>query len=512
MNPVKKDSQIIPFKLALARNPCLKYQRFYNLGKDMLYTAFEDVQNSCLMRGLNGNPLCLYCGKETNSPDMIFCESLDKLGCVHELRLRQGSHYVRQCLLKRDSGICRYCKIDAHRIFELSLRCKSLGQKRGFMYILNSHDPGWGTSMKKVYKDNFSAFTEGMFWEAAHVIDVKMGGGVCGLYNYITLCIPCHRKETKRRGTFTAAMLNTMVVDTKIDEFLHGNFNLELWRDMRFVESPQQCFDLDPYTPPDSSDEEHSHAHKNMTQNLRASRYFSLHNSSNASKQDPKSLLDKLELFVNEPVTGEYGPHASPYKTPTYINRTSPMSTQKISYAKYISAEALMMMSSNTKTLKGSRHGMREWTLNDDVKLTGAVNRYGKEWDQISNRVFDGQWTPSELALAFEALQGAVKSEHGAPSPDKALSPCTPVRKNATHKHTQSSLKLKRLTFSYSPTSSPVKHNTFQAVLVTPPRNTPENSKKESTKHSDMKQQSQESPTRNNRRGHESYVSTLLDF
>jgi hypothetical protein len=41
-------------------------------------------------------------------------------------------------------------------------------------------------------------------WEADHIIPVVEGGGECGLENYRTLCLSCHRKETaalaKRRA------------------------------------------------------------------------------------------------------------------------------------------------------------------------------------------------------------------------------------------------------------------------------------------------------------------------
>jgi 5-methylcytosine-specific restriction endonuclease McrA len=34
------------------------------------------------------------------------------------------------------------------------------------------------------------------YWDADHVVPVVEGGGGCGLENYRTLCIPCHRIET----------------------------------------------------------------------------------------------------------------------------------------------------------------------------------------------------------------------------------------------------------------------------------------------------------------------------
>ena len=35
------------------------------------------------------------------------------------------------------------------------------------------------------------------FWEAHHKHAVSEGGGECGLENYETLCLWCHKRETK---------------------------------------------------------------------------------------------------------------------------------------------------------------------------------------------------------------------------------------------------------------------------------------------------------------------------
>jgi 5-methylcytosine-specific restriction endonuclease McrA len=36
------------------------------------------------------------------------------------------------------------------------------------------------------------------YWEADHIIPVSQGGGCCGLENYRTLCIPCHKKMSAK--------------------------------------------------------------------------------------------------------------------------------------------------------------------------------------------------------------------------------------------------------------------------------------------------------------------------
>lgn len=35
-------------------------------------------------------------------------------------------------------------------------------------------------------------------WDADHIQSIRDGGGLCGMDNYRTLCIPCHKEETKK--------------------------------------------------------------------------------------------------------------------------------------------------------------------------------------------------------------------------------------------------------------------------------------------------------------------------
>ena len=34
------------------------------------------------------------------------------------------------------------------------------------------------------------------FWQADHILEVVEGGGECGLDNFQTLCVPCHKKKS----------------------------------------------------------------------------------------------------------------------------------------------------------------------------------------------------------------------------------------------------------------------------------------------------------------------------
>jgi 5-methylcytosine-specific restriction endonuclease McrA len=48
----------------------------------------------------------------------------------------------------------------------------------------------YAKSLKMPYKRS-------TWWDADHIVPVVEGGGECGLENYRTLCVPCHRKVTR---------------------------------------------------------------------------------------------------------------------------------------------------------------------------------------------------------------------------------------------------------------------------------------------------------------------------
>jgi 5-methylcytosine-specific restriction endonuclease McrA len=46
---------------------------------------------------------------------------------------------------------------------------------------------------RKVWKRKYG----GGLWDADHILPVSLGGGLCGLDNMRTLCIPCHKEVTR---------------------------------------------------------------------------------------------------------------------------------------------------------------------------------------------------------------------------------------------------------------------------------------------------------------------------
>lgn len=140
--------------------------------------------------GPNGRPTCRRCGGECPKGRRTFCGD----DCVHEHRIRTDPGYVRALLRKRDQGVCRACGRDTEAWSEeistaywAALRYQdgepySAGRARSLAVLAAAGVPA-------------SRFG-GALWDADHIVEVVEGGGECGLDNYQTLCIPCHRRKT----------------------------------------------------------------------------------------------------------------------------------------------------------------------------------------------------------------------------------------------------------------------------------------------------------------------------
>jgi 5-methylcytosine-specific restriction enzyme A len=126
-------------------------------------------------------PSCRWCSKSVHKPRRTICSK----ECQHELLLRINNRYIRDCLYKRDNGICKMCNIDTKEIAKESLKLLDENKTN----YLKSHN----ISLKrKIWIRKHG----GGLWDADHIIPVKDGGGMCGLDNLRTLCISCHKKIT----------------------------------------------------------------------------------------------------------------------------------------------------------------------------------------------------------------------------------------------------------------------------------------------------------------------------
>ncbi len=156
-----------------------------------------------------GYALCLFCRNpilctfnmnelkenETDIEPRRLRELLCSRSCYMEYTLRVGnSGLVRKRLFDLEKGVCQGCNLDCHKLFNL-VQSLDIGDRADVLF-----DAGFRTSLigQKRFQRLITQqrITEGLFWEADHIVEVARDGGECSLDNYQTLCIPCHYRKT----------------------------------------------------------------------------------------------------------------------------------------------------------------------------------------------------------------------------------------------------------------------------------------------------------------------------
>lgn len=128
---------------------------------------------------------CKWCGEKAAR---VWCGA----ECRQEAYVRMG--YVSGYLFQRDKGVCVKCGIDATWLYGKVNEIRRLWRKyrpTSYLEFHASFGPWWTDSYQRL-------------WEADHIIPVCEGGGCCGLENYQTLCLRCHKEDSselaKRRA------------------------------------------------------------------------------------------------------------------------------------------------------------------------------------------------------------------------------------------------------------------------------------------------------------------------
>ena len=124
-------------------------------------------------KGPNGERYCRYCGKQVPKGRRTWCSD----DCVEEALIRCHPGHAAGKVLRRDNGICAICGIDTRWALKRARKDK--------IFFDEMIDRGFPNLWRR-------------WWEADHVIPVVKGGGFCGLDNYRTLCVPCHKAETAK--------------------------------------------------------------------------------------------------------------------------------------------------------------------------------------------------------------------------------------------------------------------------------------------------------------------------
>jgi len=140
-------------------------------------------------RDVNGKLLCSVCGKPLTKGLRRYCSQ----ECTDICYVATMPSYARGKVFQRDKGVCSNCGCDTEKLKKILRKAR--------------YDDGWaslGWHDIGVIK-NEMGFTADHFWEMDHILPVVEGGGLCGMDNLQTLCVPCHRAETKELAARRAA-------------------------------------------------------------------------------------------------------------------------------------------------------------------------------------------------------------------------------------------------------------------------------------------------------------------
>jgi len=130
---------------------------------------------------------CRWCGKPVTPPRRTWCSD----ECVAEGLIRNTSGSAATQVYQRDKGVCAACGMDCDWLAHWWHRISQADPKRPQRW--ESWREGWGT---KTWQGATGWNPYQSLWQADHIIPVVEGGGCCGLENYRTLCVICHKKDT----------------------------------------------------------------------------------------------------------------------------------------------------------------------------------------------------------------------------------------------------------------------------------------------------------------------------
>lgn len=136
-------------------------------------------------QGSNGKSLCRVCGVEVTGRRQTFCSD----ECVDKFLTQTDTEYARRKVFERDRGVCQLCGLDTEAVVaEKTASHMTEGVTAGHAKKLAIQAVliVWGyPNMKRR-----------MLWDMDHTHPVVLGG-TNDMANLRSLCIPCHKMQTK---------------------------------------------------------------------------------------------------------------------------------------------------------------------------------------------------------------------------------------------------------------------------------------------------------------------------
>lgn len=129
-----------------------------------------------LVRNGFGQILCRWCQKPATKKLGTFCSKK----CVFEWKIRTSQSFARKAVFARDKGVCANCGLDTEKL------------RRQLEFL--------SPEVREAKLSGMGFHPNRALWEMDHIVEVRDGGGQCGLDNYQSLCWACHNKKTYRRN------------------------------------------------------------------------------------------------------------------------------------------------------------------------------------------------------------------------------------------------------------------------------------------------------------------------
>lgn len=134
---------------------------------------------------------CRWCGGKVGRGRRTWCSQK----CVDDYKIRSQPSHANSLVLERDGGICRTCGFDMCKLERILRRIFQPPRRKW-----NLTEPERIDRLTVLWALERMGFGKVAWprklWERDHIVAVAEGGGGCGLDNYQTLCIPCHRAKT----------------------------------------------------------------------------------------------------------------------------------------------------------------------------------------------------------------------------------------------------------------------------------------------------------------------------
>ena len=151
-------------------------------------------------KGPDGKNVCRHCHGKVPRPRIYWCS--DK--CVEAAYLRCDPATQRRKVEERDEGVCAICRLDTasiHAAFAAvvgDIRKRDPGSN-GWSHWVSSGGQQAIADAQRRFMDLGIKGGHGHLWEMDHIVPIIEGGDEIEdvLGNLRTLCVPCHKQETK---------------------------------------------------------------------------------------------------------------------------------------------------------------------------------------------------------------------------------------------------------------------------------------------------------------------------